>query len=213
VELAAKGAFGLTGQACTAASRLLVHEEVAPTVLQKLSDRASRLIVGHGLEPGVEMGPLSSSDQYEKVRMYIEVGKDEARLLSGGGEAETAKRGFYITPTVLAEVSPEHRIFREEVFGPVLAVTTFKDIGEAVNLVNSVTYGLTAGIITRSHSNVAKFTNEADVGVIRVNKPLPGLELQVPYGGFKDSGNDQYKEMGEEALDFYTRTKAVYVGY
>jgi aldehyde dehydrogenase (NAD+) len=213
VELAAKGAFGLTGQACTAASRLLVHDAVAPSVLQKLSSRAKGLVVGHGLDPGVEMGPLSSADQYEKVKKYIEVGKLEARLLSGGEEAVTAKRGFYLTPTVLTEVSPEHRIFQEEVFGPVLTVTTFKDLGEAIELVNSVPYGLTAGIITKSHSSVAKFTNEADVGVIRVNKPLPGLELQVPYGGFKDSGNDQYKEMGEEALDFYTRTKAVYVGY
>ena len=178
-----------------------------------LSSRAKGLVVGHGLDPGVEMGPLSSADQYEKVKKYIEVGKLEARLLSGGEEAVTAKRGFYLTPTVLTEVSPEHRIFQEEVFGPILTVTTFKDLGEAIELVNSVPYGLTAGIITKSHSSVAKFTNEADVGVIRVNKPLPGLELQVPYGGFKDSGNDQYKEMGEEALDFYTRTKAVYVGY
>lgn len=213
VELAARGAFGLTGQACTAASRLLVQQGIASTVLQKLANRASSLVVGHGLEKGVEMGPLSSEDQFEKVQNYIEIGKQEANLVTGGNEVKTTKKGFYISPTIFSDVSPHDRIFQEEIFGPVLSVTTFKDLGEAVDLVNSVPYGLTAGIITKSHSNVVTFTGKVDVGVIRVNKPLPGLELQVPYGGFKESGNDQYKEMGEEVLEFYTRTKAVYVGY
>jgi len=213
VELAAKGAFGLTGQACTAASRLLVQQGIASDLLRKLVLRSSGMVVGHGLETGVEVGPLSSEDQFYKVRRYIEIGKEEADLVAGGGVARTPKKGFYVSPTIFTDVAPEDRIFQEEIFGPVLSVTTFRDLGDAINLVNSASYGLTAGIVTRSHANVATFASKADAGVIRVNKPLPGLELQVPYGGFKDSGNDQYKEMGEEALDFYTRTKAVYVGY
>jgi len=213
VELAAKGAFGLTGQACTAASRLLVHRDIADEVVRRLGSRAASIVVGHGLEEGVEMGPLSSEDQFGKVQKYIGIGKGEAELVTGGGEAKTSKNGFYISPTVFSGVSPDDRIFQEEIFGPVLAVSTFSDLEEAVHLVNSVAYGLTAGIVSKSHSAIATFTARVNAGVIRVNKPLPGLELQVPYGGFKESGNDQYKEMGEEAIDFYTRTKSVYVGY
>ncbi|HUI86184.1 MAG TPA: aldehyde dehydrogenase family protein [Nitrososphaerales archaeon] len=213
VDLAIKGAFGLTGQACTATSRLLIQESIADSAIEKLVGRASAVVVGHGLEKGVEMGPLASEDQFDKVRKYIEIGRLEAELVTGGAEPKKGKEGFYLSPTVFNGVSPEDRIFKEEIFGPVLSVATFHDLDEAVRLVNSVAYGLTAGIVTRSQSNASKFINKADVGVVKVNKPLPGLELQAPYGGFKESGNDQYKEMGEEAVDFYTRTKAVYVGY
>ncbi|MGC8542330.1 MAG: aldehyde dehydrogenase family protein [Vulcanisaeta sp.] len=217
VELTVRSAFGLTGQACTATSRFLVPEDMHDEVLNKLIERTKKVVVGNGLKQGVDMGPLASREQYEKVLGYIEIGKNEGAKLVYGGQpirgSEEFDYGYFVMPTIFDQVTPDMRIAKEEIFGPVLAVMTYRTLDEAIDIVNSTEYGLIAGIITRDISEAAKFAENVKVGVIKVNKPTIGLEPWVPYGGVKGSGNDIYKEMGEEAIEFFTRIKATYIGY
>ena len=216
IELTVRSAFGLTGQACTATSRFLVPEDMHDEVLRKLIERTKKVKVGNGLNPGVDMGPLASREQYEKVLGYIELGKSEgAKLVYGGNPIKGSEYeyGYFVEPTIFDGVTKDMRIAKEEIFGPVLAVMTYKDLDEAIDIVNSTEYGLIAGIVTRDISEAARFAEGVKVGVVKVNKPTIGLEPWVPYGGVKGSGNDIYKEMGEEAIEFFTRIKAIYVGY
>ncbi len=147
----------------------------------------------------------------------IEIGKSEgAKLIYGGSPirgSEEYDYGYFVEPTIFDNVTPDMRIAKEEIFGPVLAVMTYRTLDEAIDIVNSTEYGLIAGIITRDISEAARFAENVKVGVIKVNKPTIGLEPWVPYGGVKGSGNDVYKEMGEEAIEFFTRIKAVYIGF
>ncbi|ABW02602.1 aldehyde dehydrogenase family protein [Caldivirga maquilingensis] len=217
VELTARSAFGLTGQACTATSRFLVPEDMHDEVLSKLIERTKKIVVGNGLKSGVDMGPLASKEQYDKILSYIEIGRNEGAKLVYGGQpikgSEEFDHGYFVMPTIFDGVTPDMRIAKEEIFGPVLAVMTYRTLDEAIDIVNSTEYGLIAGIVTRDISEAAKFTEGVKVGVVKVNKPTIGLEPWVPYGGVKGSGNDMYKEMGEEAVEFFTRIKAIYVGY
>ncbi|MDG6940165.1 MAG: aldehyde dehydrogenase family protein [Nitrososphaerota archaeon] len=212
-DLAVRGAFGLTGQSCTATSRLIVHEGVAASLKEKLLERVKRWKVGPGNADGVNMGPVVDAEQYRKDVEYIEVGKREgARLIHGDG-GPPAGAGLYLGPSIFDDVSPGMRIFDEEIFGPVLSITTVGSLDEAIGLINSVDYGHTAGIISRNFRSINLFIDRVQAGVIKVNKPTVGLELQAPFGGFKRSGAGTWKEMGEEALEFYTREKTVYMGY
>ncbi|WP_291764730.1 aldehyde dehydrogenase family protein [Caldivirga sp. UBA161] len=217
VELTVRSAFGLTGQACTATSRFLVPEDMHDDVLGKLVERTKKIVVGNGLKNGVDMGPLASKEQYDKVLSYIELGKSEGAKLVYGGQpikgSEEFDHGYFVMPTIFDGVTPDMRIAKEEIFGPVLAVMTYRTLDEAIDIVNSTEYGLIAGIVTKDISEAAKFTEGVKVGVVKVNKPTIGLEPWVPYGGVKGSGNDMYKEMGEEAIEFFTRIKAIYIGY
>ncbi|MGC8570996.1 aldehyde dehydrogenase family protein [Caldivirga sp.] len=217
VELTVRSAFGLTGQACTATSRFLIPEDMHDEVLGKLVERTKKIVVGNGLRNGVDMGPLASKEQYDKILSYIEIGKSEGAKLIYGGQpirgSEEFDHGYFVTPTIFDGVTPDMRIAKEEIFGPVLAVMTYRTLDEAIDIVNSTEYGLIAGIVTRDISEAAKFIEDAKVGVVKVNKPTIGLEPWVPYGGVKGSGNDMYKEMGEEAIEFFTRIKATYIGY
>ncbi|BBD73241.1 putative aldehyde dehydrogenase YcbD [Sulfodiicoccus acidiphilus] len=216
VEQVVRAAFGLTGQACTATSRFLVPEDLHDSVLSKLVERTRRLVVGNGLKKGVDVGPLASREQYEKVLSYIDVGKSEgAKLVLGGEPLKGAEheRGYFVQPTIFDGVTSDMRIAREEIFGPVLSVMSYRNMDEALDIVNGTEYGLVAEIVTDDLSEAADFSRAAKVGVVKINKPTTGLEPWVPYGGVKGSGNDVYKEMGEEALDFFTRYKAVYLGY
>ena len=217
VELTVRSAFGLTGQACTATSRFLVPEDMHDEVLSKLMERTKKIVVGNGLRNGVDMGPLASKEQYDKILSYIEIGKSEGAKLVYGGQpirgSEEFDYGYFVMPTIFDGVTPDMRIAKEEIFGPVLAVMTYRTLDEAIDIVNSTEYGLIAGIVTKDISEAAKFAEGVKVGVVKVNKPTIGLEPWVPYGGVKGSGNDMYKEMGEEAIEFFTRIKAIYVGY
>lgn len=214
IEHVVRAAFGLTGQACTATSRFLVPRELHDEVVTKLVERTKRLTVGNGLTKGVDVGPLASREQYEKVLSYIKVGKEEgAKLVLGGEPIKEHERGYFVQPTIFDQVTPEMRIAREEIFGPVLSVMTYEGMDQAIEIVNGTEYGLVAEIVTDDITEAVEFSRNAKVGVVKVNKPTTGLEPWVPYGGVKGSGNDVYKEMGEEALDFFTRYKAVYVGY
>jgi 2,5-dioxopentanoate dehydrogenase len=216
VEIVAASAFRLTGQACTATSRVIVDSSVKERFREMLVSRAGSFKMGNGLEQGVEMGPAVSRAELEKDLRYIEVGKSEgAKVIAGGGRPanERLASGHFIEPTVFDGVFPDMRVAREEIFGPVLSVLEAKDVDEAVELANTSEYGLTACVCTSSLRSAMEFASRVQAGVVKVNRPTIGVEPQIPFGGFKKSSSDTFKEQGEEGIDFYTRIKAVYVGY
>ncbi|BCU70112.1 aldehyde dehydrogenase family protein [Stygiolobus caldivivus] len=205
------------GQICLATSRFLVPKKLHDKVLDALTERFKKVVVGNGMKQGVEMGPVSSREQYEKVLNYIEIGKSEGARLVYGGEpvkgSDEYDYGYFIRPTIFDKVTEDMRIAKEEIFGPVLSVMEYEDLDEAIEIVNSTEYGLTAEIISNDISEVMEFSQKVEVGNVKVNRPTIELDQWVPYGGFKGSGNDIYKELGEEAIQFYTRTKVVYFHY
>ncbi len=212
VQLAVRGGFGLTGQACTATSRVIVEERIADAFVTALCEAANNLVVGDGLDPRTEMGPAVSREQMETDLQYVRIGQSEgAKLLAGGDIAKQG--GYFVQPTVFDHVEPEMRIAQEEIFGPIIAVIRAKNFDDAIEKTNAVSYGLVAGIVTNDLQKAITFAEQADVGVVKVNEPTTGLALQAPFGGFKCSSANTFKEQGQSAVEFYTRTKTVYLGY
>lgn len=212
VTNAIAGGFGLTGQSCTATSRLLVHKAVYNEFLDKLKNAVGNWKTGDGMGEGVDMGPVVDNAQLETDLGYVKSGISEgAKMIVG--EETPKKNGLFLTPVIFEGVTSDMKIFKEEVFGPVLAVTQVENLDEAIDLVNSVQYGHTAGIMTTNLSNAMEFMKRVDAGVIKINKPTVGLELQAPFGAFKDSGANTWKEMGEEAMEFYSKEKTTYLGW
>jgi 2,5-dioxopentanoate dehydrogenase len=215
VDIVAKSAFGLTGQACTATSRAIVHTSVKERFTKLLVERTRSIRVGNGLDHGIEMGPAASRSELEKDLNYVDLGHDEgAKLLTGGKKAgEASDRGYFIEPTIFDDVFADMRIAKEEIFGPVLSLFEAKNADEAVEIANKSEFGLTACICTSNLSSAIEFADRVQAGVVKINRPTIGLELQVPFGGIKKSSSDSFKEQGEEGIDFYTRLKTVYAGY
>lgn len=216
VQIVTTSAFGLTGQACTAASRAIVHEKIAAEFKAKLVGRVSKLNVGNGLDEGVEMGPAASEAELKKDLRYIEVGKNEGAKLIQGGERMTGEKydqGYYVSPTIFSDVSSRMKIAQEEIFGPVLSVIEAKSLDEAIEIANQTEYGLTSSIVTENLASAMEFVQRSNVGLVKVNRPTTGLEYQMPFGGVKHSSTDSFKEQGEEAVEFYTKKKAVYLSY
>ncbi len=212
VDIAVRGGFGLTGQACTATSRVIVEEGVADAFTQALVEAARALKVGNGLESGVQMGPAVNADQLQTDLDYIGVGKGEgARLLVGG--APLGGNGHYVQPTVFADVETGMRIAQEEIFGPVISVIRAKNLDDALEKANGIGFGLSASVVTNDLKRAMTFAQRIDAGVVKVNEPTTGLALQAPFGGFKGSSANTFKEQGRAAIEFYTRTKTVYVKY
>jgi acyl-CoA reductase-like NAD-dependent aldehyde dehydrogenase len=212
VRLAMRGGFGVTGQACTATSRVIVEEGIADAFSRALADAAHTLRVGDGLDPESEMGPAVSSDQVENDLEYIRIGEREgAKLLAGGSVIDAM--GFFVQPTVFDLVQPEMRIAQEEIFGPVIGIIRARDFDDALVKANAIGYGLTASIVTNDLQKAFAFANLADAGVVKVNEPTTGLALQAPFGGFKHSSANTFKEQGGAAIEFYTRTKTIYMGH
>lgn len=209
------GAFGTTGQRCTATSRLIVHESVVREVAERLVALASKIRVGNGLDEGVEMGPLVSKEQLETVERYVEVGKKEgAKLLCGGKRLEGGAfaRGHFHAPTVFTDVKPSMRIAREEIFGPVLSVIPVKGLDEAIAVLNDTDYGLSSSIYTKDVARAFRAIRDIEAGITYVNGPTIGAEVQLPFGGVKGTGNG-HREAGSAVLDFYTEWKSIYVDY
>ncbi len=210
VSLAVLGGFGLTGQACTATSRVIVEEGIADHYAEALAEAARNLKVGNGLESGVQMGPAVNQDQLETDLMYIEIGQKEgAKLLAGGSRAMDG--GFYVQPTVFDHADVNMRIAQEEVFGPVISIIRARDIDDAIDKANAIGFGLSAGIVTNDLKKAFTFANRVEAGVVKINEQTTGLALQAPFGGFKNSSANTFKEQGQAAIEFYTRTKTVYV--
>jgi len=212
VKMTVAGGFGLTGQACTATSRVIVEEAIADDYAKAMTLAARNLKVGNGLDTGVQMGPAVSEDQLKTDLDYIGVGQQEgAKLLIGGSSASDG--GYYVQPTVFDHVEPQMRIAQEEIFGPVIGIIRAKDFDDALAKANGIGFGLSAAVITNDLQKAFQFANRIDAGVVKINEPTTGLALQAPFGGFKHSSANTFKEQGQAAIEFYTRTKTIYVGH
>jgi alpha-ketoglutaric semialdehyde dehydrogenase len=209
------GAFGTTGQRCTATSRLILHEKIHDKFLQMLVDRAGRLKLGDGLLDGVDVGPCVNEGQQKTVQEYVQIGQKEgANLVLGGTVPKTGglDKGWFHTPTIFADVKPEHRIAREEIFGPVLSVIKIRTLDEAVNVLNNTIYGLSSSIYTANVNNAFQAIRDIKAGITYINAPTIGAEAHMPFGGVKQTGNG-HREGGWTVYDFFSEWKTVYVDY
>lgn len=214
LEGALWGGFGTTGQRCTAASRIIVHKDIYDTFLYMFKKASLKLRLGNGLLETTDIGPLINEAQMRKVLSYIDIGiKEGAKLILGGKqytEGECAK-GYFIEPTIFSEVDPKMRIAQEEIFGPVVCVIKCKDLEDAIRIVNDVPYGLSSSIYTRDVNKTAIAERDLDTGIVYINAPTIGAEIQLPFGGTKRSGLGR-KEAGGRggALDMFTKWKVIY---
>ncbi len=209
------GAFGTTGQRCTATSRLIITEKIYDKFLAMLVERAEKIKIGNGLNEDVEMGPLVSEKQLEKVKKYVEIGKSEGAKLVLGGEPYTEKeceKGYFFTPTIFADVTPEMRIAKEEIFGPVLSVIKVKDVNDAVRVINNTSYGLSSSIYTKDINKAFRARERIETGITYINGPTIGAECHLPFGGLKNTGNG-HREGGWTVYEIFTEIQTVYVDY
>jgi aldehyde dehydrogenase (NAD+) len=209
------GGFGTTGQRCTAASRVVVHEKVYKSFVKEFVARTKSLVVGDGLRDGVQMGPSISKSQLETVMSYVQIGKDEgATLACGGGRLEGGPyaNGFFHEPTVFTDVTPTMRIAREEIFGPVVSVMSCRSLDEAIAIGNGVEYGLSASIYTQDINRAFTAMRDLYTGIFYVNAPTIGAEVHLPFGGTKNTGNG-HREAGVAALDVFSEWKSIYIDF
>lgn len=202
------GVFSLNGERCTAGSRILVERPVYDEFLTRYAERASRIVVGDPHDEKTEVGALVHPEHYDKVMSYVELGKSEGRLLAGGGRPPGLDTGNYIAPTVFADVKPDARIFQEEIFGPVVAITPFDTDAEALELANGVKYGLAAYIWTTDLTRAHTFAQNVEAGMVWLNSHNV-RDLRTPFGGVKASGLGH--EGGYRSIDFYTDQQAVHI--
>ncbi|MBK9925184.1 MAG: aldehyde dehydrogenase family protein [Anaerolineales bacterium] len=212
VKLAITGGFGLTGQACTATSRIIVEEEIADAFVSALTTATKNLKVGNGLESGINMGPLVNQDQLQTSQTYMALGQKEGAKLLIGGEVEGGK-GYFAQATIFDHVEPTMRIAQEEIFGPVISIIRANGINDAIEKANAISFGLSASVVTNNLKEAFAFANQIDAGVVKINEPTTGLALNAPFGGFKQSSANTFKEQGQAAMDFYTRTKTIYINH
>src|ERR1043166_1109919 len=216
VEGAVWGAFGTSGQRCTASSRIIVHKKVYKRFTQQLVERAKNLKVGDGLDEKTDVGPVINADAVHKILGYIEIGQreDRARLACGGRRLEKGEhaRGYFIEPPVFADASADMRISQEEIFGPVTTVIPVSSLEEAVEVGNGVRYGLSASIYTQDVNRAFHAMNEMYTGIFYVNSSTIGAEVHLPFGGTKATGNG-HREAGTQVLDIFSEWKSIYVDY
>jgi aldehyde dehydrogenase (NAD+) len=210
-----KGAFGSTGQRCTATSRLILHDAIADTFLKMLLAEVAKIKVGDGLDKATGMGPAVDESQLKTDLEYIEIGKKEgAKLLCGGNRLTTGEHanGWFVEPTIFDEVKPKSRLWQEEVFGPVLAVARTDSFDKAIELANDSPFGLTCAFYSQDLTLAMRFTEEIEAGMVHLNSPTIGGEAQVPFGGVKGSGVGE-REMAKEGMHFFTEQKTVFLDY
>ena len=215
VESTLQGAFGSTGQRCTATSRAVVVESIANEFLERLEARTASLVVGNGLSPATHVGPSVDERQMNTVLSYVETGTREgARLVCGGTriKGDAHDRGFFVAPAIFDRVEANMRIAQEEIFGPVLSLMRVPDAPAALSVANDIRFGLSASVYTSDVASMFRFVDRLDAGIIHVNSPTVGGEAHIPFGGMKATGVG-LREMGRVAIDFYTELKVVYVDY
>jgi alpha-ketoglutaric semialdehyde dehydrogenase len=216
VEGSLWGAFGTSGQRCTASSRLVVHKKVYKKFAAALVEKAKRLRVGNGLDAKTEVGPVINEAAMDKIHGYITIGKnhDKATLACGGSILNKGdhSRGYFIEPTVFTDVSPKMRVAQEEIFGPVTCVIPFSTLDEAIDIVNGVQYGLSSAIYTQDVNNAFHAMQELYTGICYVNSATIGAEVHLPFGGTKGTGNG-HREAGTQVLDIFSEWKALYIDY
>jgi aldehyde dehydrogenase (NAD+) len=209
------GAFGTTGQRCTATSRIILQKGIFRRFVNDLVRRARLLRVGNGLDERVTVGPVINRQQMDKVLRYIEIGRNEgASLLCGGKRSELpgCVHGFFLEPTIFSDVDPEMRIAQEEIFGPVVSCIPCDSLEDAITIANDSKYGLSSAIYTKDVNRAFAAIAELDAGITYINAPTIGAEVHLPFGGVKKTGNG-HREGGVGALDFYTEWKTIYVDY
>lgn len=214
-EGAVWGAFGTTGQRCTASSRLVVHKKVYKKFVEKLTARAKTLRIGNGLDEKIEVGPVINQKAVDKILSYIEIGKKEAKLQLGGKQLTSGnyKHGFFIEPTIFTDVKPNARIAQEEIFGPVLSVIPCNNLDEAIEIGNSVKYGLSSSIYTADVNRAFYAMEWMNTGIFYVNSATIGAEVHLPFGGTKATGNGHREGAMASSLDIFSEWKSIYVDY
>ncbi len=209
------GAFGTTGQRCTATSRLILHEKIHDKFLDMLVARVNALKLGDGLKDGVDVGPCVNEGQQKTVQKYVEIGTQQgAKLLTGGAIAKDGDlaRGWFYKPTVFAGVQPDHRIAKEEIFGPVLSVIKTRSLDEGVKILNDTIYGLSSSVYTADVNSAFQAIRDIKAGITYINAPTIGAEAHMPFGGVKQTGNG-HREGGWTVYEFFSEWKTVYVDY
>jgi len=210
-----QGAFGSTGQRCTATSRAVVVEAIADEFVRRVKAAAEKLVVGDGARPGVTMGPSVDEKQFQTVLKYLDIGRQDGAQLVLGGKRLTGgayDKGLFVAPTIFDHVTPTMRIAQEEIFGPVLSVIRARDFEEALEIANGVEFGLSSSIYSQDVSRVFEFVDRIETGMTHVNSPTTGGEAHIPFGGMKATGVG-LREQGTVAIDFFTELKSVYFDY
>ncbi len=219
LDLAAEGtiwgAFGTSGQRCTASSRVVVHKKVYKKYIEKLTARAKALTIGNGLNEKNEVGPVINENAVNKILSYIEIGKQEAKLHLGGNRLSggNLKHGFFIEPTIFTDVKPNHRIAQEEIFGPVVSIIPCNDLDDAIEIGNGVKYGLSSSIFTADVNRAFYAMERMNTGIFYVNSATIGAEVHLPFGGTKATGNGHREGAMISSLDIFSEWKSIYVDY
>jgi alpha-ketoglutaric semialdehyde dehydrogenase len=208
------GAFGTSGQRCTSTSRLIVHPDVAGELVDRIVKRAGELRLGDPRDPAVDVGPVITADSADRIAGLVSRAVDEGATAATGGAPVTVEGcgGAFFAPTVLTGVLPDHHVARHEVFGPVLSVIEVADLDEALDVVNSVEYGLSAAVYTRDIATALGAVDRIDSGIVYVNAPTIGAEIPLPFGGTKHTGNG-FREAGTRGIEQFSQVKTVYVDY
>jgi aldehyde dehydrogenase (NAD+) len=212
----AQGAFNLTGQACTATSRAIIVGDNHDAIVRRVAEIASSMTAGDGTDSATKIGPMATRAQYDKVREAIAAAREEGLDLTIGSDAlperSETEGGFFVTPTIFADVPAASMLSREEIFGPVLAFHRAADYDEAVALANATDYGLAASIVTNDYATIERFARDIDAGIVKVNSATGGVSGAAPFGGIKNSSNQTYREQaGLGVMDFYTTSRTVYL--
>ena len=215
LEGALWGAFGTTGQRCTATSRVLVEKPIFEKFRKELVRRAKQIRMGNGLDPSTQMGPLINEAQRERVHEYVKQGVIDGAKLECGGKIPSKgilKKGFFYEPTIFSEVNPKMKIVKEEIFGPVTCLMSVKSFEEGIRMINDTRYGLSAALYTRDVNRAMRAIRDIESGITYINSPTIGAEVHLPFGGVKNTGNG-HREAGQAALDIFSEWKSVYIDF
>ncbi|MCS7245952.1 MAG: aldehyde dehydrogenase family protein [candidate division WOR-3 bacterium] len=215
VDGAIWGAFGTSGQRCTSTSRLILHEKIYSEFMEKFKSRLSEIIIGDPLDPKTNMGPIINQNALEKIKKYVEIGKQEGAILTyGGNELKEGyySKGFWFEATIFENVKENMRIFQEEIFGPILSIIKVGSFEEAIEVANNSKYGLSSSIYTNDINEAMKAIELIDSGITYINAPTIGAESHLPFGGVKETGNG-YREGGWTVFDIFTEWKTVYIDF
>ncbi len=216
VQIAAAGAYGQTGQACTATGRVIVHEKIAKEFTDKLVSKTKALKIGNGMQEGIDIGPhVNESERNSTLKLIQSAVNEGATILAGGGipEGEQYQNGYFVEPTVITGVNTSMTISQKEVFGPVNSIIEVSDIDEAIKVANDVDYGLSSAICTKNIEYMNKALEGIEAGIVKVNLTTTGTFFHAPFGGYKQSSTGTYKELGSEAIDFYCQYKTRYIKF
>ncbi len=215
LEGALWGAFGTTGQRCTATSRLLLHRDIKAEFAARFLEQVRQLRLGPGIDPNTDVGPLVNQAQLKRVQHYLAVARqDGAKILTGGNiaQGDNLDRGYFFQPTILDDVVPTMRVAQEEIFGPVVTLIEVNDFATAIAILNDTTYGLSSSIYTRDVNRAFQAMRDIDAGITYINGPTIGAEVHLPFGGVKQTGNG-HREAGSAVLDVFTDWKTIYVDF